>query len=65
MSIVFIFKKLALTLVANVSCTVFLIKSFSTTLLGLHNPEGTVFSLSTSILSTCDFKLAICDFSAK
>ena len=49
----------------NLSYTVFLTTSLSTTLLRLIEPAGTVFNLSISILSTSAFKLAKSDFAAK
>ena len=49
----------------NLSYTVFLTTSLSTTLLRSIEPAGTVFNLSISILSTSAFKLAKSDFAAK
>ena len=57
-SILFIF-------VTNLSCTVFLTTSLFTTLLGLHKSTGTVFDLSTSILSTSAFNLGNFHFDAR
>ena len=53
------------TLATNLSYSVFLVTSFLTTLLNLAKSTGTVFNLSSSILSTSVFKLAKFDFSAK
>ena len=43
----------------------FLITSWSTTFFSLLKSAGTVFSLSTFIISTCAFKLAKSDITAK
>ena len=53
---------LALVTVTNLSYTVFLTTSLSTSLL---ESAGTVFSLSISILSASVFKLAKSDFATK
>ena len=42
----------------------FLITSWSATFFSLLKSAGTVFSLSTSIISTCAFKLAKSDITA-
>ena len=49
----------------NLLYSVFLTRSFLTTLLNLARSTGTVFNLSASILSTSVFKLGKFDFSAK
>ena len=53
------------TWAANLSYTVFLTNSLFTTLLSLLKSTGTVFNLSTSILSISAFRLAKSDFDAK
>ena len=53
------------TLATNLSYTVFLTAPLLTALLNLLKSTGTVFNLSTSILSTSVFKLAKFDSSAK
>ena len=53
------------TLATNLSYTVILTTSFSTTSLSLLKSTGTGASLSISILSTSVFRLAKFDFSAK
>ena len=53
------------TFVTNLLYSVFLTTSFFTTLLNLAKSTGTVFNLSTSILSTSVFKLARFVFDAK
>ena len=56
---------MALTLVTNLSYTVFLTTSLSTTLLILYRSIGPVFSLPVSILSIKGFKQANFNFAAK
>ena len=56
---------MVLTLVTNLSYTVFLATSLSTILFRFYQSAGTVFSLFISILSTSAFKPAKSDFAAK
>ena len=55
---------LLLTFATNLSCTVFLTTSLFSTLLSLFKSTGTVFNLSTFILSISAFKLAELDFAS-
>ena len=50
--------------ITHLSCTVFLITSFLTTLLSLLKSTGAIINLSISILSTLAFKLDKSDFAA-
>ena len=56
---------MVLTLVTNLSYSVFLAMSIFTILLNLLKSAGTVFSLFISILFTSAFKLAKSNFAAK